>query len=427
MDLGFKLNLEQKQELVMTPRLQQAIELLQFNSIELLEYIKEEIAENPLLELLGDNSDNLEEYGVNSQTEYDFENLISYELNLYEFLENQLYLILNKNELDIARYIIGNLDQSGFLNLSIETISKDLNISIEKVKKVLEKVQKLEPSGIAARNLQETLLIQLDNLLLNTNLAEKIVKDYLELLAKEDYEKIIKKSGQSKEKVLGAINLIKTLNPQPAAIFSGEEKTAYIIPDIIVQEKKDKFEITINEQVNPTIGINPYYYKLLKDNQDEELSAYLEKKYKGALWLIKSIEQRRITIEKISKAIIDKQEDFFKKGIEHLHPLTMEEIAQEIKVHESTVSRATTDKYIQTPQGIFSFKFFFNSGAGNYASVSIKAILDGYIKKEDKNKPLTDQSLVDFLKKEEINISRRTVAKYRKEMGIPSSRKRKKV
>lgn len=439
MDLGLTLNLEQKQELVMTPQLQMAIELLQYSSQELQEHIDEELKENPLLEKEDDDSpDELEERIGNQYTsrshsspvknnndDYNYENFVSYRPNLREHLENQLYQILSENEMELGTYIIGCLDQDGFLSLSIQEISECTLYSTEKVKSVLKKIQRLDPIGVAARDLKESLLIQLDSLMLNTSLAEQIVSEHFELLVDKDYSSIIKNVGKEEKKVKGAINLIKSLNPRPASAFSTETDTKYITPDIVIKEVKGKFVIVINQKASPVLRINPQYYRMMQKTRGSETHQFLKDKFKSALWLIKSIEHRRITVYRITRAIIDKQEEFLRRGVKYLKPMTMQEIADEIEMHESTVSRATSEKYIQTPQGLFEMKFFFTSGINNISSVSIKAMLEEYIDNENPESPYSDQKLADLLEENEgMKLSRRTVAKYRNELGIPSSLKR---
>ena len=440
MDLGLSLNLEQKQELVMTPQLQMAIELLQFSSQELQEYVDEELKDNPLLEK--DTEDNKEKLDdrienqysspsysstVNSRDdEYNYENFVSYQPNLLEYLENQLYQVLDDDEIEIGEYILGNLDQCGFLCESVTEISKNLDTSEDKVESVLERINYLEPIGVAAPNLQESLLIQLDSLDTNTEIANEIVEEYFQLLVDQNYKEIIKKVDRDKEKVMRAIKVIKTLNPRPAASFNEKHNTKYITPDIVIKNVNGEFVVVINEKASPVLRINPQYYKMMQKNRGDDTHDFLKKKFKSALWLIKSIEQRRITVFRIANAIVKKQKEFLKNGVKYIKPMTMQDIADEIEMHESTVSRATSDKYIQTPQGIYDFKFFFSSGVNNISSISIKAMIREYIEDEDKSSPYSDQKLADELKeKEGMKLSRRTVAKYRNEMNIPSSIQRK--
>ncbi|HLV09332.1 MAG TPA: RNA polymerase factor sigma-54, partial [Halanaerobiales bacterium] len=419
MDLGFDLNLEQKQQLIMTPRLQMAIELLQFSSLELKEYIDEELKENPLLERDSMEYDGKEgtDYAVNSEQEgVDYENFISYKPNLLEHLENQLYLVLKGDEIKIGKYIIGNLDEHGFLTIDLEEIARKLKQPFERVKSVLKRVQELDPAGIAADGIQEALLIQLDFLMLDTRLARIIIGEFFDDLTAQNYTKILKKINADKKQIKGAINLIKTLNPYPAAGFSRSEDIKYIAPDLTVKKIKGKFVIVSNENLSPVLRINKYYYNLLR-KKSNEAREFLQKRYRSALWLIRSIEQRRLTIYRIAEAIIKKQEKFLYRGIKFMSPMTMQEIADMLDIHESTVSRATTEKYIQTPQGLFELKFFFNRGVNNLSSVSIKAIISDLIHEENPCKPLSDSAIVSLLRESRgVELSRRTVAKYRNEL-----------
>ncbi len=439
MDLGLNLNLEQSQKLIMTPKLQLAIELLQFSTHDLEEYVEEELKSNPLLEK-DDNKESELEKRINnqyatgnySQVNYDeeqpsYENFISYQPNLLEHLEGQLYQILSEDEMDIGQYIIGNLDEDGFLNLTVEEISVNLKVEKARVSEVLSKIHYLDPLGIAARNLKETLLVQLNSLALNTELAEILVTNYLDDIARQDFAAIEKETGETRERILGAVNLIKTLQPRPAARFRTGENPSYITPDIIVKKINGDYVLIINDKASPLLRINPYYYKLLQKSRGDEARNFLSSKFKAAMWLIRSIEHRRITVYRIASSIIDKQREFLDRGIRYLKPMTMQDIADIIDMHESTVSRATNEKYMQTPHGLYELKFFFTSGVSNTSSVSIKAILADYIDNEDKASPLSDKKIAEIIKEREgIEISRRTVAKYRNELGIPSSIKRKK-
>jgi RNA polymerase sigma-54 factor len=361
MKLDVNINLEQKQELVMTPRLQMAIQILQYSSLELSEYIQEEIKENPLLDLLEANKDfNSRQASFNSikKDSVEYENFVAYHPPFCEFLENQLFEVLDDEQIEIGKFIVGSMNQSGELTLDLEVIAELFDFTHDQVAEIYKKIKKLD--------------IKHDS-------------DFAEC------------------------------------------NTEYIDPDLVVKKADDDYEVHFNQDSYPTLRISSYYYDLLKNQDDEEISEYLKQKYQSALWLIKSIEQRRETIKKIVKAIIKKQKDFFDKGLKYLYVMTMEEVAEEIEMHESTVSRATTGKYLQTPHGVFSLKFFFNSGIENLSSVSIKAIISEEIYEEEKNSPLSDSKLAEVLNLEYgIEISRRTVAKYRKSLGIPGSRQRKK-
>lgn len=361
MKLDVNINLEQKQELVMTPRLQMAIQILQYSSLELSEYIQEEIKENPLLDMLEANKDfNSRQASFNSikKDSVDYENFVAYQPPFCEFLENQLFEVLDDEKIEAGKFIVGSMNQSGELTLDLDVIAELFDFTLEETEKIYQKIKRLD--------------INHDS-------------DFAEC------------------------------------------STEYIDPDLLVKKVGDDYEVHSNQDSYPTLRISSYYYDLLKNQPDEEISEYLKQKYQSALWLIKSIEQRRETIKKIVEAIIKKQKDFFDKGLKYLYVMTMEEVAEEIEMHESTVSRATTSKYLQTPHGVFGLKFFFNSGIENLSSVSIKAIISEEISEEEKKSPLSDSKLAEILNLEYgIDISRRTVAKYRKSLGIPGSRQRKK-
>lgn len=364
MSLNLNLNIKQKQELVMTTQLQMAIEILQYSSLELKDHIEEEMKENPLLDMLESQKDmNYRESTFNSvrKKEIEYENFVAYQPDFCEYLENQLFEVLDNEEIELGKFIVGSLNEKGELTTELETIIKFFSqdgFNQEEIEKVYEKIKKLD--------------INYDSSFASC-------------------------------------------------------KAEYIDPDLIIKKEDGEFCIEEKSTAYPTVTISSYYYNLLKNQEDDEISDYLKEKYQAAIWLIKSIEQRKNTIKKITKAILKKQIDFFENGLKNLKVLTMEEVAEEIEMHESTVSRATTAKYLQTPHGVFSLKFFFNSGIDGVSSVSIKAMLSEEIKSEDKSYPLSDSKLAKiFLKKYNLDISRRTVAKYRKSLGIESSRQRKK-
>jgi len=364
MQVDINLDLKAKQELVMTPQLQMAVKILQYNSIELTEFINEQAKENPLLEILENKIDNFynnSTYSGIKNESYNYENFIAYNPKFCESLENQLFEVLSDDQLELGKFIVGNLNHKGELSLEFKEVAQIFFDSksekkIEEIKKIYKKIQSLD--------LKEAL---------------------------------------------------NSVNPC----------AEYVEADLTVKRNENGYEIISNESNNFNLQISSYYLKLLKNNSDSEVEEYLKKKYKAALWLIKSIEQRKNTIIKILKAVLDKQYDFFEYGFKHLYTMTMREIAEDIEMHESTVSRATTNKYIQTPHGTVPFKMFFNSGIDNLSSVSIKALIIELIKNEDKSKPLSDTKIVDIFKNEyELDISRRTVAKYRKALAIKGSRLR---
>lgn len=427
MDLSFTLNLEQKQQLIMTPQLKMALKLLQYSSLEVEQHIDNVLKENPLLEKI-EQEEYVEgyDYSRDSSNHFNYENIVSKTESLIEHLEKQLYQILKSNELEIGKYIIGNLDEHGFLTLAHQEIAEYFNCDLEIIVNIIEKIQTLEPAGIATSNFQECLLIQLKMMGKKSWLAEEIVENYLQDVAREDYKLIAARLKVDSSDVQLAVDLIKSLNPHPAAGYYQGNDIKYIIPDLIINEVEGEFILTYNERVLPELKINQYYYHMLKANKDSKEFDYLLKKYKAACWLIRSIEQRRDTIFRIAQAIIKKQEGFFRKGIKYLKSMTMSDIAEEIDVHESTVSRATNEKYIQTPQGLFELKFFFNSGIDDISSPSIKVVIAELVNDEDISSPYSDRELVELLEEKlNINISRRTVAKYRTEIGLPSSNKRK--
>ena len=440
MDLKMDINIEQRQELIMTPKLQMAIKLLQFSSLELEEYLDEELLENPILE----KEDKKEEWEESLENHYNsrnfrksttpdesrdsFESYTNYRPGLMEHLENQLYEVLLESELDLGKYIISNLNQDGLLIPSVEELSKETGKDPFLINKVLEKIQHLDPIGIASRTIKEALLIQLETLGENSDLAIKIVAGCWNKLNDLSIKKLMKKYKANEEEILFALEKIKNLQPRPALLYSNEEiKTEYLEPDILIKRDNGDYYAELNSSNTPILSINPKYYNLMKNTKDNETNEFLEKKFKAAIWLIRAIEHRRMTLLKISNVLIDRQKEFLDKGVKQLRPLTMQEVANEIEMHESTVSRASNDKYVQTPQGLYNMKFFFASGVDNRSSASIKALITEYINKENKNKPLSDNKLAKVLRENEgVSLSRRTIAKYRNSLDIPSSVERKK-
>ncbi len=434
MKLGYQLNLKQEQKLVMTPKLQQAIKILQLSILELNDYVEEEMIENPLLELDDYNLSTGSYSGYNDE-EVNYENFIAKELTLDEHLTQQLNLVVdNSLEREIGYYIIGNLDESGFFN-DLSGVAKELGVTEEEVNKVLKKIKGFEPAGIATSGIKESLVVQLDNLKGSRSkeeirLAQEIVVNYLQEVSKNQIKKIAGKLKIDLKKVQSLVDLIKLLAPIPADKFEERVANNYLEPDVIIKKVNKRYIIIMNQASFPTLRINKYYKNLLRQKKAEgNLKDYMEEKLDAALWLIKSIGQRRRTIHNIVQEIINLQREFLDKGLKYLKPLRMKDIAKKIDMHESTVSRATDNKYVQTPQGLFPMKFFFSEGIegieDDLSAVSVKKIMRDYISCEDKSKPLSDQKLASKLQEEGINIARRTVAKYRKGMKIPSSRKRK--
>lgn len=436
--LNLNINLEQKQELVMTPKLQMAIKLLQYSSMELKEYIEDEMKDNPLLEKHDEKKDHLDDriksqyqsyqYGSNyNQEDFNYENMVSYQPNLLEYLENQLYEVLSDQEIKDGQYILGNLDERGLLSVSLEELAEELEVDVAYIKNILKKIQKLDPAGIAATNVKQCYLNQLEQMDMDTADAELLIKRHINLIVTEDFGVVLNETGWEKERLSKALQIVKKLTSKPASLIADNKKTQYIMPDIVIRKVKEDYVIILNDKASPLLRINPYYYQVMQKRKKDETYKYLEKKFKSAMWIIKSIEQRRMTVYRIAKKIAERQKNFLDKGVKYLKPLTMQEIADEIDMHESTVSRATDNKFIQTPRGIFDFKFFFNGGVNDISTVSIKAIIIEIIKNEKEGSPLSDNSISELLRaKNNLKLSRRTIAKYRNELGIPSSIQRRK-
>lgn len=452
MRLSYDLTLEQSQKLIMTPELRQAIELLQFNSLELKEYIANEMEENPMLESLGSSEefDNLDKYTNDNDIdwkeyfekyddisyrpqidknikEYNYEAFVSYEPTLKEHLMSQLRFIpLENKEYKIGENIIQNIDENGYLSTSTEEIAKFMKCGKEEVEIILDIIQTFEPIGVGARNLKECLAIQVKNKMDANHYIITIIEDYLEDLGYNRIQKISKELNLDLKEVQEACDYIKRLEPKPGSSFrSHSEDIRYIIPDAEIQLIDGEFVVILNDVTGPRLNINNYYKGLMKSGGDKKTIDFLNEKFNSAMWIIRSIEQRRNTIKRVIESILKFQKNFFIEGEIALKPLTLKDIADDIDMHESTISRATNGKYVQTPRGLFELKYFFSSGIlgdeGDVSSTSIKVKLKDIIDNEDTKKPYSDQKISELLKMQGINISRRTVAKYRDELCIPSS------
>lgn len=468
MKLDYTLKLEQTQKLIITPELKLAITLLQYSSLELQDHIQEELLNNPVLEIQEVREAEKEEESEPEITEapeqtakddfpweeyfrdMDFETTshsygVAKDLSEHPSIENcagtcrtmledlleQLRMLqLTTRQYSTAAFLAGNLDHNGYLQGEIEDLAGSLGASVNEIEKGLGILQKLEPTGIGCRNLQECLLLQLNKIDNPPPLALEIVRNYLPAVADGRYRYISARLGCDEQNIEEAVDFIRTLNPKPGSVFGEGEETRYIVPDVIVEKVDDQYVIMANDSNIPQLMISPFYRKMLKnDSNDEQLSAFVKNKIEKAYWLIRSIEQRRLTLFKVSQQIVDIQKPFLDYGIKNLKPLTLKEVALNVGVHESTVSRATANKYIQTPRGLFPLKFFFSSGLTglggiDYSSHSIKTHIREIIEAEDPEKPLSDQSLAEVLQQKGISISRRTVAKYREEISIPASYKR---
>ncbi|PYZ95800.1 RNA polymerase sigma-54 factor [Alteribacter lacisalsi] len=446
MDLG--LYQQQTMKLVMTNELRQAITILQYSALDLNHYLHEQQLENPLIELKEKRAgEELVRDSINLQTphfdsrrnnhdsddEYSaIDHVSSREEGLQDALLRQIrFLEIPEKQRRIVIYLALNTDENGYLPYDIETFAEELDESVEDTRGALAVLQGLEPAGIGAVSLKDCLLLQLRQLENRDPLAERVVENDLDLLGSKQYKKIAKKEGVTLQDVQSVADLIKTLNPKPGAAFY-DEPAEYVTPDVTVKKIEGQYQVILNDQYIPKVFVNPNYEKMLQE-QDAELNHYLKQKKEQLQWIIKSIAQRQETLRKVTEAVVSHQEHFLEDGPGHLKPLTLKQIAEQVGVHESTVSRATTRKYIQTPQGVYELKYFFTSmvgaGSGNgdgASSEKVKIYLKRLVDQESKNKPLSDQKLADLLKSDyDIRISRRTVAKYRDEMHIPSSSRRK--
>lgn len=469
MRLGFGLSLEQTQKLIMTPELRQAITILQLSSMDLAEYIEQELLENPVLEKKeevekedtekGDHEDSpaelaneredkvdidwqeyFQDRGVQSHVQnesggdrehFSYESFLSQAPSLQEALQTQLSLTnLSKTEREVGEYIIGNIDEHGYLTCTLEEICSGLDIKLEMAEKVLEVIQNFDPPGVGARNLVECLLLQVESLNIENRFLKTIIKQYLPDLAEGRLQKIAKDLDASVQDIQEATDILKTLDPKPGRKFGNPHDVRYVIPDVVVERVEGQYIVLVNDTSAPRLGINTTYRSVLSGaTADEETKKFVENKLNSASWLIKSIEQRRLTLYKVANCLVDLQRDFLEQGIRHLKPLNLRQVADIVGMHESTISRATSNKYIQTSQGVFEMKYFFSSGVDDstgtmVSSQSIKRMIRDMVDAEDTKKPLSDQRIGDILVSKGINISRRTVAKYRDEMGIQAASKR---
>lgn len=440
MKLGYDLILSQKQNLILTPELRQAIELLQFNCLELRERINRELEENPMLELSHkDTSEevNWKEY-TRRQTSFEsgpsvgdeednLESVVKDNPTITEYLISQLGL-LDLSDLDryIGLNIIYSMEDSGYFLRETKDLAKDLGVSEEEVLKVLDLIQSFEPIGVCSRSLRECLLIQAREYDGIEDYVIDIIKNHLEDLANNRIQKISKDLSISIEETERAFDFIRSLEPRPGSFLRGNEREVeYIIPDAEIKDYEGRLIVVLNEPADTRLNINNFYKNLLETESDPETLEYLNSSLNRALWFIRAIEQRKTTIKKVLESIVNHQEDFFRKGEKWLKPLTLRQVAEDIDMHESTVSRVTSGKYVQTPMGIYELKFFFLSGLetseGEVSSLNIKHRIKELILEEDEKKPISDQKIADILKEEGTSISRRTVAKYRLELDIPSS------
>jgi len=479
MEMKLNANLKMSQKLVMTPMLQQAIKLLPLARLELALQVRQEIMDNPVLEEILEEEDPQEDQEApdksepaepkesfdvpqEKETEHTLENpdmdwdtyfqdnidrgssAESYterpsieatykkEPSLHDHLLWQLNLSLNNDrEKFIGTCIIGNIQNDGYLCADISDICEISQAEEGEVSDVLKIIQGFEPTGVGARSLKECLMIQARADENCTPLVLKLIDNYLDRL-EERY--LLKVSAELKiriEAIIEAVKKISVFNPKPGQTISSEQ-IDYVVPDIFVIKTEKGYDVTLNDDGIPKIRISPYYKNLLKTSAKGETKDYLEDKHRSALWLIKSIDQRRQTIYKVGKSIVKLQEEFLDQGLSHLKPMVLKDVAKDIEMHESTVSRITTNKYIDTPQGVFELKFFFHSGIKSYmgssmSSIRVKNIIKEVVAEEDEKKPFTDDEMVQVLMRKNAKIARRTITKYRKELNIPPASKRKRI
>ena len=353
---------------------------------------------------------------------------------LTEHLEWQLGLsVLDEDVVEVAHWIIGNLDEDGYLRATVEEVARQAGVSVEQVEFALSKVQLFDPSGVAARDLRECLMLQIRSLQISDPLVKRITEERLDQLQKRDFRGLCRALGVGIDEVAAAARVISSLEPRPGRAFGGDDPV-YITPDIYVYKVGDEFHVLLNEDGLPKLRISSLYRDVLSRNKQiaPDTKEYVHGKVRSALWLIKSIHQRQRTLHKVMQSIIRYQREFFDRGINHLKPLNLRDVADDIEMHESTVSRVTTNKYVHTPQGIFELKYFFNSSIGRFdgepiASESVKEKIRKIINHEDRRRPFSDQRITEMLKSSSIDIARRTVTKYREAMNILSSTKRREV
>ena len=474
MPIEIRQSLKLTQQPIMTPQLQQAIKLLQLTRMELMDLVRQEEEENPILEEVNEPQVETEPLETNYETpapspsetkessgedsgmpaldwrtngyssrakrseEEDdrptFENFLTKKATLADNLLWQLRLNdFSEEERVIGTLIIGNLNEDGLLQGSLEEIASQSGFDLGNLETVLQKVQAFDPPGVGARDLRECLLLQAQQVYPGESLVQKIISDRLGQLAKRNYQAIARELQVPMEEVVRATRLISELDPKPGRSFS-DENIPYITPDVYVYKVGEEYVVVLNEDGLPKLRISPYYRDILREQVPStgEAKEYINEKIRSALWLIKSIHQRQRTIFRVSKSIVRFQREFLDRGVAHLRPMVLKDVALDVEMHESTISRVTSNKYIHTPQGIFELKYFFNSSINtargeNIASESVKEKIREILSKEDTQKPYSDQELVEILKRQDILIARRTVTKYREMLGVLPSTRRKQI
>ncbi len=473
MALEARLSLRQTQRMIMTQSLQQAIGLLQLNRMELIQTVRQELEENPLLEeelveaaeeaaeakpeaaaeepaeaepkedklseidwesYLQDASDYRREFPREELERAAPEDTMTRPRSLADHLTFQLYLSTSDPDLlTWGNLLIGNLDENGYLAIPLEQVSEVPPTDPALPERALRLVQSFDPVGVAARDLRECLLLQLDALGAEARLARSLITEHLSELEHGNIARLADRLKVPPREMQEALELIASLEPKPGRTFSTDEPR-YITPDVYILKVDGRFVVVLNEDGLPRLRVSGYYRTILsrrgQKQNSKETREYVEGKMRSALWLIRSIEQRQRTLYKVTQSIVKFQGDFLEQGISAMRPLTLKEVAEDIQMHESTVSRVTTNKYVHTPQGLFELKYFFHrgvpatDGGATVSSLTVKEIVRKLLTQEDQGKPLSDQKIVEILRQQGVEIARRTVAKYRSQLRIPSSSKR---
>ena len=477
MEMKHSLNLSLRPALIMTPRLQQALKLLQVPTLELQQILKQEIMQNPLLEEVDDLTDNEDLAQENSpeeaanqeaddpgkedpidwseymqegsfdrayipQSEHSVEFLEKIPVTRTTLAENLLeqlhYLNLQAGQMTIAEFLVGSLDDNGWLATPLEDVVQITGRPLEECEKVLLVIQALEPAGLGARNLRECLLIQLEARSEKDSLPWKIIHLHFDHLVNRRFPEIARQLKCTVEEVQAAADVIATLNPKPGLQVSSEDPK-YVVPDLIVERVDEEYVVLLNDRHLPRLRISSAYEGVLREMKkvdgkagENKTREYIKGKLNSARWLIQTIEQRRRTMIKVMNCIIREQREFFDKGIAFLRPLTLQQVARQIDMHESTVSRVCSGKYVQTPRGVFELKFFFSSGLGtedgeDVSARTAKNTIKNLIDEEDKREPLSDQRIAELLHQQGLRIARRTVAKYREQLSVLPARFRRRV
>jgi RNA polymerase sigma-54 factor len=468
MEMRQDLRHELRQKLVMTPKLQQAIRLLQVPALELQQMLKQELMVNPMLdeadeaeddaptEPAAEDSDDEGEFRTSEEQidwdrylkdgfemgtrasgeredQEDFQERVPVvRMTLEDHLTSQLRLATDDDEdRRIGEFIIGSLDGNGFLTIGVEQMAELLSVEPGSIGRVLSIIKTFDPPGVGAADLRECLLIQLEQQGIGDSLAGVLVRDHLDDLLQRRYPEMARKLKRTVREVQAAANVVAKLDPRPGTRYSAEEPR-YIVPDLIVEKVDDDYVVQHNDRNVPRLRINRAYRDILAEakGKSKKEHDYVVDRLNSAKWLIKTIDQRRRTMIRVMQSILEVQRDFFQKGVEHLKPLTLQQIAEKVDMHESTVSRVTNNKYVQTPRGVFELKYFFSTGLktedGDVASSKkIKARIREMVDRENKQRPLSDQEIVEMLKDGGLLVARRTVAKYRDQLGIFPARMRK--